>query len=370
MALGEYTAALTTSGLGRAVLVLDASGSAAAHRAEILAVARDVLGDVPKDMVRHVFFLGNPAPYPVSDFAVHAPAWFDENQGRASLLAPLWETAVADAPDVVAVIGAGPIFDLDDWTHHPLFGRVLLMAVGDSLQGSRRLADEIASASAQDLLRRIYDPATRKEIGGPGFMPTSWDNPRYELVSGDGGVSLRAERIDDYAVRLRFFAQRDAGVSVTTDRQSGRQTVEGLSAAPAGPDTARESLRLTPDEVRLFRKAANTERFQCLCHGTQHEWHELRCVEGASIRGELVYPSIEGLKGFVLFRVDGDEVWVSSHASQALRLTASQVAVRPRAEYGRACVYQYDEAAGTWRDTKQELAPYHRIGSDTYAVLL
>ena len=279
MKLYETTAALQKTPFEKVCFILDASESAAQHQSTIIELVRELLSALPVSVERSIYFLGNAYPYAPHRFASQATQWFIENRSRASLVTPIWER-LEQKDATIVIIGAGRIFDLADWAGTSAAQRTILVTVGESLQGGAYIAEEIEQPTAQQLLRRLHDPVTRIEISGHGFMPTWWDNTGYQLELGQGEALLWAERLQAYALALRFFALPDGHVQAMMIHASGKQTVEPLTRTTSPTLVDPEEAWLEGKEANLFYCAIQRKPFTCLHCGKQHAWNTLLCREG------------------------------------------------------------------------------------------
>ena len=368
MSLTEQWAALPAGGFSSMALVLDASQSAAACQQETIDLASRLLAGLPARVERSLYFLGNSRPYPASQFPARAVQWFAENRGRASLAGPVFETIDPRAHVNAVVIGSGRVFDLDDWSGAAFWSGMTLVSMGDPLQTAAGLP-ELFSPTPSELLQRVYDPVVRVEISGPGFLPTSWDNPNYAIDQGPDGWRLVCERAEEYAVGLRCFIRQDGVVEVAARHASGRETAADLAPAQAPAREAAIRARLTPEEAAVFQTAAAHAPFHCPRCGNQHPWDTLRCRKRGSILGEPVYPTLEArhARGFVLFHVAGDAVEFEERSGAVLRLDFGKVAIE---RGGRAEVYAFSQKTGAWAAEGCVLQPYEAIGSGVNAICL
>jgi hypothetical protein len=369
MRLCERWAAFSAAGFGKVVLVLDASESAGPHRGGVLALAAAVLSELPAGIERVLYFLGNPAPRPVAELPARGAQWMTENQRRASLITPVFERLDPAEQASVLVIGSGRIFDLEDWRGTPLLERTVLVSVGEPLQCAEALAEEMTSPAPADVVRRVWDPVTRVEISGPGFMPSLWDNPGYKLVTSSGRVALLGERLEGYPVRLRFFEGETGRVQFAARHASGRQSGGELAPAEAAAAAPAASGCLPPEEAAVFQAAVVGKPFRCPCCGGQHPAEQLRCLPPGSILGELVYPSLQPHEGsgFLLLSIREGRVWFEAHACAVLRLGAARVALKQAA---RAELYRFDERSGAWQPSGERLGSYHPLSPGAWAVFV
>ena len=369
MALREAYASLKATGFGRIIFVLDASESAAPYQSAIISLLQEVLSALPARVERALYFLGNASSYSPHSFASRAARWCRENQRRASLVTPIWDGLGQDDRSTIVVIGSGRVFDLEDWAETPLARRVILVSMGDSLQGEAAMVEELMRPTASELLQRLHDPVTGAEVSGPGFLPTWWNNAGYQLRMAQGEASLVAGRIEDYTVALRFFVEHDAAVQAVMIHASGARSVEPLEAAAAEAPTEPSIGWLSPDEAKILHKAARKEPFTCLCCGEEHSWNALRCEERSIILGECIYPSLASrtAAGFVVFHVIETGVRFELHPGTALRLGFGDVAIK---EGQSAKRYSYDVQGKCWVQARAPLEPYHTVGDRAYVVLV
>lgn len=365
MNVAEFTAELTLASGGSLALVLDASESAEAQQAAISALVTGLLSALPARVGCRLYFLGNPAPYPAGDFPLKAAGWFAENRGRGSILAPVAEVLVGQPDTPIVIIGAGRIFDLEDWIGTPLLARATLVTMGDSLQGDASLTLEIPSPAPNDLFQRVYDPVAATRIGGTGFLPLCWSNAGYRLVNVAGAFQLVGEKLEDFAVTVTYLAAQ-ADAQATTTLVSGQSRALPLMPTAPVPQSDAWSGQLTPAEAVIFRAALKREAFTCPSCGEQHAWDTLVCLRGSTILGTPIYPSLRNRNGhFVLFREDGKAVAFRVHPSDVLNLGDGRVAVR---EGQRGTIYA-NGSAGRW-EAKEALQAYQAVGGGAYAVLL
>lgn len=361
MSDGPSTAALTVAAAGSLVLVLDASESAEAQQGPISALVTALLAALPARVTGKLYFLGNPKPYPPGDFPLKASAWFTENRGRGSILAPVAEMLSGLPESPVAIIGAGPIFDLADWADSPLLARVTLVAMGESLQDGDDLALEIVNPSANDLLQRVYDPVTAVRVGGAGFMPLAWSNPGYRLANVAGAFMLIAERLEQYDTTVTNLGD-EALASATLASGQSRNLAFVPAATPVATDAWTD---MTAEEAAIYRAALCGEAFTCPGCGQSHPWDTRVCLAGATILGTPVYPSLRQATGhFVLLRDVGETVEFRVQPADVLPLGDGRVAVR---EGQRGVIYAFGD--GRWT-AQGELAPYQAVEGGAHVILV
>jgi len=412
MPLCEKNVMIRAEAFGKVIFILDASESALTHQREIITLVGGVLGQLPAETDREIYFLGNPETYSPDDFATHAGQWFQENRGRASLITPVWENLAPPSPltpqiwgeggqergrgrgrgdgATIVIIGAGRIFDLQDWRESLLIRQTIFVKLGDSLVGGTAVAGEIRTPSVDELYRRLHDPVIRVEIAGSSFMPIWWDNPAYQWTAAG---SLVKEGRGDYAVTLQFLAMADDNVQGTTTHASGKQrTVTPLPVQPLPQPLSYEergeplrgegriSQPLTEEEIAIVRNAVTGQSFECPhCHH-EHLWDVLRCPAPESIIDKLVYPTLQRqrVKGFVIFQIERNRITFHTHPCDVLRLSDETVAISSAClptcatirEGQSAVIYKFQRETARWTRTNESLKPYHRIGEGMYAILV
>ncbi len=368
MNVGAYSATLSLASGGSLALVLDASESAEAAQAAISTLVTGLLTALPARVACSLYFLGGAAPYSPGDFPLKAAGWFRENRGRGSILAPV-AAALDTQPDTpIVIIGAGPIFDLEDWADTPLLARTTLVAMGASLQGEAMYAMEVAHPSPNELFQRVHDPVAAVRIGGDGFMPLGWGNAGYRLARLADAFLLTGERLEEFGTTLRFLAAPGGTVRAAATLVSGQTRAIALEPEPAPTERLAWQGSLTGAERAIFQAALRHEDFSCPSCGGRHRWDVLTCTEGTALLGTPVYPSLRAQPGqFALLQPGQDAVRFRVTASDVLPLEPGRVVVR---EGQRGTVYAYQPAAARWA-AAGPLQPYHPVeGGGCYVVLL
>ena len=370
MSLSERHAELSGPGANQAIFILDASESAQDCQGKITALVQGAVSGLPSNMEWAVSFLGSSSRYPSARFTTQSDVWFRENRPRASLVTPILESLPPEDSAIVVIIGAGRIFDLQDWEGSPVLHRVLLVNVGGSPLQEERIAEELTSPAPEELFYRLHDPVTGVRIQGEGFMPTFWNNPGYHLeIDEQGRVLLIADRLKEFSVKLRCFAKAGARIRSVLSHASGKQTERDLTTLAQAPELT-ENVALTPREMEALRIALKEGRFTCpQCGKDDHDPMSLHCPGSGFIRGmdELIYPTLRGTKGFGVFRIEADAVLFSKHAGDVLRLGVGRVALKKEST---VCIYRFDESKDTWVQTDQTLTTYYPLDENTYGVFL
>lgn len=348
---------------GRIAFVLDASESAQPHREGISRLTLDLLNVLPKTRQAQVFFLGNAEPLAAAEFARQGRRWYQANSGRASIISPVFERLQKEEDTTVVVLGAGKIFDLEDWRDTPLLQRTVFVRWGEApLTGG--LSEEW-EPSLEQLRMRLDNPITRVELPGRVGMPFFWDNDAYQWE----GDKLVAERAKKFAVRVGLLVAPKQAESL---RYEGLVTLADggkrlITLEPCDPPALASDWKvLTQEEGETFRQCVREGKYHCPICTREHGASELRCEEGGLL-GTPIYPTLAGLRGFVLLRDVGGQVKFRCHGCAALRIGKEAVAVRSG---GYADVYRYDAVSGVWCKSGERVKQYQLLEEETYAILL
>ncbi len=370
MSLREVHGRIQMMASAKVILVLDGSESATSCQAAISRLVLAVLRDLPARVERALYFLGNATSYDSGRVTTDLSQWFRENQGRLSLIAPVFEH-LNELEDLrIIIIGAGRIFDLEDWKGTRLLERTVLITMGESLQ-ERKVAEELVRPEPAELRRRLDDPVARVQISGRGFMPTAWDNSGYHMARLEEGVALVGPCLPDYSLTVIFLADSAERSVITIVRASGDQSVVPIQSEAAQRPAEHTVRWLGPQEVQAFEQAVRQQAFKCPypdC-GKFCRWNALRCYQQGGF-GHLVYPSLEKhqVKGFVLFRRESKGISFRPVGRSVLRLTADKVVLKWEGSKPR--IHRYDAEAGQWRETEETFECYHRMGANVYAVFV
>lgn len=349
---------------GRVAFVLDASESARPHWESIRSLTLELLDVLPMTRQARVFFLGNPEPFAAAKFARQGRRWYQANSRRASIISPVLERLEKEVETTVVVLGAGKIFDWEDWQNTPLLQRTVFVRWGEaSLTGG--LSEEW-EPSLEQLRMRLDNPVMRVELPGQRWMPFFWDNDAYQW----DGEKLVAERAKQFAVRVGYLvgpkeqADNLPCQAVATLADGGKRPITLEPCHP--PKTGSDWKVLAKAEAEVFRQCVREGKYRCPICGRGHPASQLRCEE-EGLLGTPIYRTLEGRRGFVLLRDFGGQVKCRCHPCAALRVTQETVAVRSG---GYAAVYCFDTASGVWRKSGERLKQYHPLEEQTYAILL
>jgi hypothetical protein len=325
-------------------LVLDASESAQLYRDDILRLAGQLLERLPRNIGKKVYFLGNSHEYDGSGLPHEGNRWWHENSMRGSLLAPVIENLKADS---LLIIGAGTIYDYDDWAD-VLRERLHIARMGE--RPLTPLPDELNNPDFSQLLPLLHDPILSVEITGRSFMPYLWDNGSYQLVIEEECVKLTGTGQPNTEVAVCYWG---SDVTAAVHTHNGARHVS-LQFAELKPETTWKSF--TPAETEAFRNAVSGLDFVCPVCGNQHPASTLRCTAGGSILGSPVYPSLANFKGIIIVSITDSGALFRFHAMNVLKLGEEQCLVVRNA---RKQLFSYDAAESTWRPVG-EMQPYYR----------
>ena len=351
----------------RVVLVLDASQSARLVQAEICRLAEELVDQLPATTGTEIYFLGNGTRYSSKHLSQRGTGWFDENRSRASLVTPIFEQLGDFGTLKVMVIGSGVLFDLEDWEDSPLASCTTLVSVGESLASTDSSFEHLTCPDVAACLERLNNPVTCVEIGGEGFMPLEWENEEYKLESRNDSYRLVARQQTRYDVSLRFLATSDAMVEATVTYASGNSAaIPVVPVAESLTSKKRPEGPLSQVDTEVLGCAVRRQSFTCPHCGGRHPWNTLFCRHARGF-SEIVYPSLQEVRGFVRLLFAGDSATFRSLREDVLRLQADLVAVR---DSQHCTLVRFDPRSATWRCTTDTFAPYHQLEDGSYAILL
>jgi hypothetical protein len=356
--MNEHWIQLRAESGGPLTLVLDTSESAAPHWGAIRDLAGALNDALPAEIPKRLMFLGSGEEYDPAEFATQFDRWRQSNDARGSLITPVFETLQAKEVGDVLVIGAGRIFDLDDWSGTPLLERASFASLGAPLAGENRTE---VFPSLEELRQRFDSRIARVEIGFPAGMPFDWDNPAYRL----DGTGLVAEGAESLSTAVGFLAAGDAPPrAVATVASGGARSLALQPYEPRPPVFDWQQLTLAESE--RLRECVRARRYRCPFCGGEHADSAVRCPCDPP-PGRLVYPTLVDVRGIVLLRDFAEQVRFHVHPCPALRLAGDVVAVRVA---GQAELYGLDAATGVWRRSGRQMPAYYWLGDRTYALVL
>jgi hypothetical protein len=339
----------------RPALVLDASESAHKLAPYLRSLADGVLELMHETSRPRVFFLGNPKQYDATRFAADGERWFQENSARGSFITPIVETLEEEAEAVMAVAGAGRIFDLPDWRGHPLIEGAIWMKVGPV--GLTEGAYREETYSCEQLAELLNNPLSHVEIFGPGAMPIGWDDPAFRL----DGQRLVGEKT---AGQLRFgiLGLATNPVSATVVMASGAR--RELRLEPGEPVAAPAWQKLPHGEFMLLRQCLNKGHYQCPLCQREHPAGTFRCPANVAVP---LFPTLETMPkgGFALIDTGTWETRVRPHPRPVLQLGSDAVAVR---DPEGATIRRFELVTNSWPDTGR-FTLFHQLQDKLYAMV-
>lgn len=378
---------------GQIALVLDASESAQPYWPEIKQLAQTLVQRLSGRERCQVFFFGNPQAHDTKDFSTQSESWYQANHRRASLITPVYEALKENAEIKIVALGAGPIFDLEDWLDTPILTRTRFVVFGDTtLTGDLWAECNPELQPLQELLGWLDNAIMDIAIGGPGVMPFRWDNAAY-FWDGDRlraqTLSLRGHTDKDFGsgqpentpesyraltIRAGFLCADEAEPQAMIIRYTGDIQVCTLDSTEPFDElleTCDEWSILTDLEAGTFALCVEDGHYPCPICAKAHDAQDLRCPEDAARRkapGKLVYPSLEqaGLRGLILLRDRGYQVEFCAYPGPMLRLGESIAVFADRMTYPEL----YGLIAGTWHKTGDRLSPYLKVDANIYAIFL
>lgn len=369
MRLSEHWAKFIVSADSHAILILDVSESAREKEKEIIGLTKGILEKLHGLTELSLYFLGNPKPYPAALFATTASRWIEENRGRGSILGPIFEQAKVGPITKAALIGAGEIFDIDDWQNHPLLKQLLLVNVGAPLQPKGGPVKELRSASADDICRHLQSRLKEISITGPGFLPLRWDNKNYTLYLQENGMSLLCIDTRNCCLKLKCLATEIDGLHATITYTTGEEIQAKLVQAESFQKEPLRIATLSSVEAGIFQKAKAREPFKCPHCRQLHVWDTFECDNTGYISGAPIYESLpRQIKGFLQLKETDTGVEVYEHTDNIIWMGSDKAAV---VSEGRSIIYQFDSQSSSWIRKKDiEFEAYTQIGENSYVIVI
>lgn len=378
--LQEIRCRVSVAATTRPLLLVDASESAVEYRERAITLLNKLLSKLPADMQVRLGMLGRAELSLVERAGSAHPQLvnlYERGIDASSLLGPIMAKMGEELPSHIVVVGSGEIFDLEDWKDSEVGKLLLLVCVGESMQGEHPCFEELVSPEAHAVADLLVDPVISARIGGDGFLPTTWDSEKYRMEFAQGEAYLAAGEEDgvihEHTLRFTCLVGGSGELEGCTAHRSGRrrtlpiETVDPLDA-PSFP--------LSKEEQEVYGCASRGERFRCPRCGGEHSAATLVCENGPGFDlGIPVFKSIEARRrlregkqrGIVLFRETRGAVDCMDDGRQAMLLGAKDTAVLQ----GSTCpIYQYDGAHGRWRKTKRLLKPYQEVQGGWRAVVI
>lgn len=344
----------------RIAFVLDASGAQPDWQ-KICSLTRDLLNTLPGATKVKIFFLGNAEPLAKTQLERNMDLFYQKNRGRASIINPVFEQLEAEDETTILVLGAGRIFDAEDWRDTPLLQRTLFVRCGDqTLTGG--LCHEWEPGSEQ-LQSQLYNPVTRVVLSGQGLMPFFWNNAAYHL----NDTMLTAEQAESYAVQVGFLSAREGQPEALATLANGATRL--LPLQECEPPLLHYTWKaVSQQETEVFRQCQQQGNYRCPICGDEHPGTQLKCDQFKTrILGTPIYASFREMRGFVLLRDSDERVEFYSYPHATLLIGEESVAVQ---RGGSAEIYCFHAASGEWRNTGEKMKQYHPLGENTYAIIL
>lgn len=357
---------------GRVRLILDASDSASAVRGRVLDLAIAACAGLPAFPGPAVQLLGgDDSPLPAALLASDGDWWLEDHEACCSLLEPCLRRD-AQAYEATLIVGAGPIYDLEDWLDDPRLGRLVLASFGAPLAGDAPLPPavvELTSPTSREVLRGLHDPPVEFWVEGDGFLPLDWEPRQWFCEPTPDGFRLSVCPEDHSGWAFEFRCATAAGTSPRAYLKAASGLVSELPLAPA-PRCCLADGELTPCSPALaeaLRRALAGSDYTCpLCRQT-HSATNLRCFATDRLVGEpiLAMPSTAPL--LALFEV--------SESGARDRPCYSGVAVTGEREAlvldgRRISRWQFDSDSCRWTRIRDEPEGFVDIGGGRYAVVI
>jgi hypothetical protein len=346
-------------------LVLDASESTQMHWREILSFANDLTARLRRSSQCQIYFLGDTTPYTIDDLESQHSRLFSRHRLRASVVGPLLEL-LSGEETLCIVLGAGPIFDLEDWIGTPIAERLLVVNFGEqSVSGS--FLPECRASLEQVMAARpvagLLGIPLRLEVSGNAVMPFFWDNHAYKWKES----TLAAESAENWQVHVGVLCLNQTDIQAITTT-SGRITLPATQVPSSPRPWSPDWTLLSADDFRIFRESLQTDRYLCPLCGTQHRADVLRCRhDPESMLGRYVYSFLQARHEatFVLLKDSGEDAWFALCSCEALRVGQNCVAIHSG---GKADVYEFDSGDAAWRKKINRLEQYKKIEDGVYVV--
>lgn len=352
--------------VGRSVaLVL----SAASNPEEVAAVASSVIQSLPARVTCEVYFLGNPSPYSARTFGVRSAHWFSENATRASVVGPLMRR-LGGTESTIALIGSGPVFDLEDWLDSARPSGFVVYSVGEPVADERLSAVLLTARDREELLRFLYDPVVSACVSGPGLVPVAWNNAAYRLQRDEGRLQLVSTQAASLEVSVSCLALGADAATCTGQTQSGRSIDVRLAVHDAADSPEGECVQLSESEVRVFRQASRDKPFRCPHCASVHGSQTLHCQRDPAPKylfGRPVYSTLEaaGVRGLLVCREAAGGVYCETAGRAAVGIGENQVLVLLQ---GKLCCLAYQEASARWSSSPAPARRYTAIPGDRYVL--
>jgi hypothetical protein len=256
------------------------------------------------------------------------------------------------------VLGAGPIFDLEDWIGTSIAERLLVVNFGQQSVSAGFLPECHASLEQVMAARPVaglLGTPLRLEVSGNAVMPFFWDNHSYKWRE----LTLAAESAENWQVHVGVLCLNPTDIKAITTT-SGGITLPATQVLSLPRPWSPNWTLLSADDVTIFRDSLQTDRYLCPICGKQHRTDVLRCPDDPeSMLGRYAYSFLQARHGatFVLLKDSDEDPRFAFYPCEALRVGRSCVAIRSG---NRADVYEFDFSNAGWRKTNR-VKQYMRI---------
>lgn len=367
--LSERWARLRLVKTNAITIVLDVSESAAPHIDEIFGMARKLIGNPLDGIRRTLFFLGNDRPYSPYELDLRGGEWLSSNAGRLSIVSPVFEHVRPEPGGKVVIIGAGPIYDWEDWLDDPIMQQTVVANLGDIPHARESVAEVVPVSEFDSFCKRICLHPVRAAIVGTGLIPLAWDNQAYSARFDGEQVVLASEEATGLDVIVRFESPAPADARAQLVMADGNVACVELDDIPPVEFPEETVAHLVPAAQEAFLAARQRQAFRCPHCEQSHAWHTVYCPEEGDERG----PSVLGIPcsdhaRFVLLREQASGVSACTYPGNVLRRPDGNVVML---EDGRTTVYAFNAVCDSWNVARdQHFEPYLHVENDTYAIAL
>jgi len=330
---------LVISSYSKVIIILDASDSADEYWDKIIVIARAIINRFEASLKKEFFILGNSKSF--REDQLDFPSGLKkENRYRGSFISPIMEKIEGPVGRII-IIGAGPIYDIEDWIEENYRDQFLFINLGEEPLCGESMGESTDDTEYVSYINEIRRLIEKVRITGVDFMPFYWDNQNFRIIFEEGKAVLEAERTENFNVRIGYFGDKttaeihfiDGGINkvlLTEDRDAIKE----------------KWVPLLPGEADLYREVLKGKDYDCpLCDET-HSRQEIRCPN-VGILGRLIYESFEGKGGILIFRDTGDRIEYLDQGGNAALVSEARVAA---GSGGTAHIFEFDSKRRQWKD--------------------
>lgn len=298
--VGQRWLSVADPSADRTVIVIDASDSAIPAEPQIQKLVAGLVAVSHAQFDQRLFFLGSGSSYRLQDFSRKGREWFHENEGRLSIIGPLFEAIGFQGKERCLVFSAGRIFDWEDWEDQPIVRQSVVVNLRtDSQSVTGTTAAELPPDISQ-IQQRIAQQITRVEVRGDSILPFFWDNSAYRWENG----RLLADIATDFGVRIGLLAKPRAEIDSTAfDANSNKAAT--MKVADASPTDFGNWLALPEPDADVVRSCVTRGEYACPVCRNNHASQQLSCRAGQNgfLLGQTVIATLEPCKGQGFFLV-------------------------------------------------------------------